>query len=148
MKTDLEIKNRPVYDEATSELETRPKSRDPYLVGDWVRFRKPHVMKGKCPYSDPLRVTKVLGNWTYRLANGQKWNARKLRRYFPPEEINPDVNPVQIPCNVPPTAEVEWEEIFIPIALPAAPAQAPIPVRPPRRSQRVNFGIPPNRLIL
>ncbi|GFO47389.1 Zf-h2c2 and rve domain containing protein [Plakobranchus ocellatus] len=59
--------------------------RGPYRVGDRVLARRPQVLKGQSPWSKPLTVLKVLGNWTYQLSDGQKWNARKLRRYLEPE---------------------------------------------------------------
>ncbi|GFN96939.1 hypothetical protein PoB_002344500 [Plakobranchus ocellatus] len=60
-------------------------SRGPYRVGDRVLARRPQVLKGQSPWSKPLTVLKVLGNWTYQLSDGQMWNARKLRRYLEPE---------------------------------------------------------------
>ncbi|GFN84809.1 integrase core domain protein [Plakobranchus ocellatus] len=60
-------------------------SRGPYRVGDRVLARRPQVLKGQSPWSKPLTVLKVLGNWTYQLSGGQRWNARKLRRYLEPE---------------------------------------------------------------
>ncbi|GFN79793.1 hypothetical protein PoB_000629900 [Plakobranchus ocellatus] len=57
-------------------------SRGPYRVGDRVFARRPQVLKGQSPWSKPLAVLKVLGNWIYRLSNSQAWNARKLRRYL------------------------------------------------------------------
>jgi len=54
--------------------------RGPYKVNDLVRVRLPHVPKGVSPFSDPRRVTAVLGNYTYRLSDGQTWNARSLVR--------------------------------------------------------------------
>ena len=59
--------------------------RGPYRVGDQVLARRPQVLKGQSPWSKPLKVTQVLGHWTYRLSDGQKWNARKLRRFHDPE---------------------------------------------------------------
>ncbi|GFO11865.1 integrase core domain protein [Plakobranchus ocellatus] len=40
-------------------------SRGPYRVGDRVLARRPQVLKGQSPWSKPLTVLKVLGNWTY-----------------------------------------------------------------------------------
>ncbi|GFS08946.1 hypothetical protein ElyMa_004770800 [Elysia marginata] len=54
--------------------------RGPYKVGNKVLARLPHVLKGQSPWSKPLSVIAVLGNWTYRLSDGQVWNARKLYR--------------------------------------------------------------------
>ena len=59
--------------------------RGPYKRGEWVRVRRPHVLKGQSPYSQPMKILEVLGNWTYRLSDGQKWNARRLRRHFSTE---------------------------------------------------------------
>ncbi|GFO34853.1 hypothetical protein PoB_006135800 [Plakobranchus ocellatus] len=51
-------------------------SRGPYRVGGRVFARQPQI---------PLNVVKVLGNWTYRLSDGQTCNTRKLRRHLEPE---------------------------------------------------------------
>ena len=52
-----------------------------YNVGDKVLSKLPHTRKGISPFSDPKTVTEVLGFWTFRLSDGQKWNARKLKPY-------------------------------------------------------------------
>ena len=62
--------------------------RGPYKRGEWVRVRRPHVLKGQPPFSKPMTITEVLGNWTYRLSDGQVWNARRLRRHLPPEAFS------------------------------------------------------------
>ena len=51
----------------------------PYKVGQRVRIKRPHVLKGRSPWSSPLTVIQVLGNWTYKLSDGQIWNARRMR---------------------------------------------------------------------
>ena len=52
----------------------------PYEVNDSVRVRLPHVPKGCSHFSAPRRITEVLGNYAYRLTDGQVWNARRLIR--------------------------------------------------------------------
>ncbi len=89
-------------------------SRGPYKLRDVVRVKLPHILKGQSPYSKPLSVTEVLGNWTYRLSDGQKYNARRMRRFIPPAVL-----------------EVE------------TPMIQPEPEILPRRSTRRNFGFPP-----
>ena len=66
-----------------------PEFRGPYQCGDVVRTRLPHVPKGTSPFSAPRRVTRVLGDYTYELDDGQVWNARKLVRVRgqPPSSI-------------------------------------------------------------
>ena len=56
--------------------------RGPYKRGEWVRARRAHVLKGQSPFSQPMKILEVLGNWTYRLSDGQIWNARRLRRHL------------------------------------------------------------------
>ena len=41
----------------------------------------PHVPKGQSPYSRPKTITEVIGYYTFRLDDGQVWNARKLRPF-------------------------------------------------------------------
>ena len=38
----------------------------------------------KMPFSRSLQITQVLGNYTYKLSDGQIWHARKLVRHVPP----------------------------------------------------------------
>ena len=57
-----------------------PRFRGPYKVNDLVRVRLPHVQKGYSPFSSPRKIIEVLGNYTYRLSDGQVWNARRLVR--------------------------------------------------------------------
>jgi transposase InsO family protein len=88
----------------------------PYKLHDMVRTRLPHVPKGRTPFSQPLRVTQVLGNFTYRLENGLVWNARKLVRYSAPQDDYIQLDTTQ-----------------------------PIARQNLRRSTRANFGAPPTR---
>ncbi|GFO00985.1 hypothetical protein PoB_002749000 [Plakobranchus ocellatus] len=55
-------------------------SRGPYHVGDRVLARRPQVLKGQSPWSKPLTVLKVFGNWTYQLPTIRRatWNLRRL----------------------------------------------------------------------
>ena len=57
-----------------------PVYRGPYKLNDMVCVRLPHVPKGFSPFLEPRRVTAVLGHYTYRLTDGQIWNARRLVR--------------------------------------------------------------------
>ncbi len=71
-----------------------PRYRGPYQANDLVRVRLPHIPKGQTPFSEPRRVTEVLGNYTYRLSDGQVWNARKLVRHRRrPQAIEMDLAP-------------------------------------------------------
>ena len=74
------------YVNETQQQHNTPRFRGPYQVNDVVRVRLSQVPKGCSPFSKPLRVTKVLGNYTYTLDNGQVWNARKLVRYRDPTQ--------------------------------------------------------------
>ena len=96
--------------------------RGPYNVGDTVLTRRPQVLKGQSPWSEPLKVTVVLGNYTYRLSDGQTWNARKLRRFLEPDLI--------------------WENAASAPAVHHAPPLAPTEANQ-RRSERSNRGVPP-----
>ncbi len=86
-------------------------------VGDLVCTKLHQVPKGYSPWSKPMKIEEVLGNWSYKLSDGQKWNARKLKKYF-------------LPITQP------WIEID----------KSECVQRPElRRSQRINKGIPPLR---
>ena len=60
------------------------------------------VLKGCSPWKGPLRVVQVLGDYTYRLSDGQVWHRRELKRFFrtvheysiPPAAVQ---GPVQVP---------------------------------------------------
>ena len=52
----------------------------PYQLHNLVRVRLPHIPKGSTPFLEQRRITAVLGHYTYRLNDGQVWNARKLVR--------------------------------------------------------------------
>ena len=90
-----------------------------------VRVRRPHVLKGQCAWSRPIQVLEVLGNFAYRLSDGQVWNARKMRRFQEPD--------------------IAWDDAApTPVVAPAPGSQA-APVPAPRRSARDNRGVPPQR---
>ncbi len=52
--------------------------RGTYKLNDLVRIKLPPGPERtvSTPISKPHRITEVLGNWTYRLSDGQKWYAR------------------------------------------------------------------------
>lgn len=52
-----------------------------FQVGDWVRSKLPHAKKGESVYSCPKRITKQVGKYTFRLDDGNSWNARKLVKF-------------------------------------------------------------------
>jgi hypothetical protein len=85
--------------------------RGPFVKGDQVLTKRPQPRKGQSPYTAPMTVEKVLSHYTYQLSDGQVWNARKMRRFYPPLP-EPTTSPEDVP----------------------APPVAP---QPPRRSGRV-----------
>ncbi len=86
-------------------------------------LRKPHVLKGQSPFSTPLVIREVLGNWTYLLSDGKVWNARRIKRYYDPA--------------------LQWATVEVTVAQPEE-RLAP-PLQPHRRSTRVTKGIPAQR---
>ena len=102
-----------------------PLQRGPYSVGDLVRKRKQFVPKGTSPFTSPFKVTEVLGQYTYRLDDGQVWNVKNLVKYVRPQRRQEVAIELDAPCE--------------PGPLTAAP-------RPPRRqSARQNKGVLPRR---
>ena len=67
----------------TSVSDSTSTCRGPYKRGEWVCVPRHHVLKGQSPFSNPMRIIEVLGNWTYWLSDNQVWNARRMRRHFP-----------------------------------------------------------------
>ena len=115
----------------------RQKPKAPFQLGDWVTSRKPpaEVSKGANPRSAPKQVTEVLGRWTYKLSDGQTWNAKKLKGY-----------------RCPTMQQVEMEQHIQagnqqPLVVPRPVGQLNVPPLPPgsRRSTRANLGVPPER---
>ncbi|PIK55339.1 hypothetical protein BSL78_07763 [Apostichopus japonicus] len=54
-----------------------------FKVHDWVRVHLPgHIPKGKSSYSDPLQITKKVGQSTYILSDGKTWNVERLVPYM------------------------------------------------------------------
>ena len=52
---------------------------------DWVRVRRPHrAHKLRSFWSAPVQITDQLGPATYRLSDGSRWHASRLRRVPPP----------------------------------------------------------------
>ena len=95
-------------------------------MGDRVLSKLPHALKGKSPYSEPKKVTRVIGFYTFLLDDGQVWNARKLR----PFRTKPPAGAINV--------EPEREHF------PQPPVQ-PHPQHPQRTSMRANKGAPPMR---
>ncbi|MCP4339056.1 MAG: transposase family protein [Desulfobulbaceae bacterium] len=64
---------------------SKPIPKHPYHVGDIVTTKRPpaEIHKGQSSRSQPLRIQKVVGRWTYQLEDGSIWNARKLKRFRP-----------------------------------------------------------------
>ncbi len=89
-----------------------------YKTGDLVRKRKPIVPKGTSPFTSPFKITAILGNYTYKLDDGQIWNAKNLVRYVPKQRQD---------------VQIVADDQLMP-----APEQ-------PRRSDRHNKGVPPRR---
>jgi hypothetical protein len=79
-------------------------------------------MKGQSPFSKPMKIIEVLGNWTYRLSDGQKWNARMMRHYYSPPEYQTELELINEET---PMHQPHWL----------------------RRSSRRNHGVPPERFI-
>ncbi len=111
----------------------------------YVLARKPHTPKGQSPYRNPMKVERVLGRYTYILSDGQKWSARRLKRYHDPHqqwmgiEVETEVEPPPVVPERQPQEEVRPRPRRVP--------DPPPEVRPvPRRSTRQTLGEPPVRL--
>ena len=93
-----------------------------YRVGQRVRVKRPFAPKGRSPWSQPLTVVNVLGNWTFELSDGNVWNARRMRHYI--DEA--------------PNIQHRDEKLVLPSSS----------LQQPRRSNRTNMGLPPRRFML
>lgn len=64
-----------------------------FQKGDRVRVRNPlHVPKGHRKFSDPFTISAKVGESTYKLSNGNKWNASHLTSF-------PDTTPTPRPAD-------------------------------------------------
>ena len=77
--------------------------RSLYKKGENVLTKKPHVPKGHSPWSEPKVIEQVLGYYTYKLSDGQVWNARKIKPFrITTTRQSPDQAPGQTPPPQPP----------------------------------------------
>ncbi|XP_077867640.1 uncharacterized protein LOC144356849 [Saccoglossus kowalevskii] len=88
-------------------------------VGDWVRVKRPNRSHKLSPtFSEPHRIVKKLGKFSFRLDDGTAWSARRCVRSHrhdssvPPPElpnehlmINQEHHPVVTNANILPTRE-------------------------------------------
>ncbi|KAF3840433.1 hypothetical protein F7725_019150 [Dissostichus mawsoni] len=62
----------------------------PFTVGDWVRIHRPNRdHKLLSFWTAPMKVTAQLGSATFRLADGSRWHASRLRKVAPPPIVDP-----------------------------------------------------------
>ncbi|CAL8313484.1 unnamed protein product [Arctogadus glacialis] len=62
-----------------------------FTILDWVRVRRStRDHKLSSFWSAPLPVTEQLGPATFRLSDGTRWHARRLRKVAPPSAADPD----------------------------------------------------------
>ena len=66
-----------------------PHGRNVPSQGDTVVVRLPDswVRKGQSPWSRPLNVVQVLERYSYRLSDGNKWNARRIKPWYSPTTV-------------------------------------------------------------
>lgn len=114
--------------------------RSTLTVSDWVRIRRPsRSHKLLSFWSAPQQITAQLGAATYRLMDGSRWHASRLRRVMPP------LNPNQAAMEDLHPADGGWDTRDAPPGTPTgcpppeavAPAEAPLfEPRPVRVRQR------------
>ncbi|KAF3835720.1 hypothetical protein F7725_028278 [Dissostichus mawsoni] len=62
----------------------------PFTAGDWVRIHRPNRdHKLLSFWTAPMKVTAQLGSATFRLADGSRWHASRLRKVAPPPIVDP-----------------------------------------------------------
>jgi hypothetical protein len=81
---EMALDDAPQQEESTAGA--LPQFTGPFKAGDLVRKRKIHVPKGTSPFTSPFKVIAALGNYTYKLDDGQIWNAKNLVRYVPKQQ--------------------------------------------------------------
>ena len=86
----------------------------PFTVLDWVRVRRPsRHHKLLSFWSMPMQVTDQLGPATFRLTDGSRWHASRLRKVAPPVVLNPG-------------AEADLDFAAVDFDLPAEQPPAPV----------------------
>ncbi len=58
------------------------KLRPLFRPGEQVLVKAGPVPKGTSPYRGPYTVEKVLGRYTFVLSDGQRWSARRMKRWY------------------------------------------------------------------
>ncbi|KAF3858804.1 hypothetical protein F7725_012005 [Dissostichus mawsoni] len=62
----------------------------PFTAGDWVTIHRPNRdHKLLSFWTAPMKVTAQLGSATFRLADGSRWHASRLRKVAPPPIVDP-----------------------------------------------------------
>ncbi|XP_062373903.1 uncharacterized protein K02A2.6-like [Sardina pilchardus] len=94
-------------------FDRRRRARPPAIAArDWVRIRRPHRdNKLQSFWSDPVQVSQQLGPATFRLVDGTRWHASRLRKVQAPS--GPGLN------------TAPWSDLAAAPALPQLDAPAP-----------------------
>ena len=106
-------------------------------VGDQVLVRRPQVLKGQPPFMGPLEVKEVISYFKFLLSDGKVYNARRLKLFRRRTVQTQSLDEVSLhghnnqaePANGNQEASSDAE---------TSPPQ-------PRRSERANKGVPPQR---
>ena len=110
-----------------------------FAAQDWVRVRRPHRgHKLQSFWSTPMQITDQLGPATFRLSDGSRWHASRLRRVPPPAATGTGV-----PTARPPVLTGMWDNIDTDFAVagdPGLPPElppAPVNQQPMEPAQRL-----------
>ncbi len=52
-----------------------------FHLGEMVLVHMGLVLEGRSPYPGPLKVVRVLGRYTFKLGDVQKWSAWRMKRW-------------------------------------------------------------------
>ena len=121
---------------------TRRVRTPPFTALDWVRIRRPHRgHKLQSFWSAPMQITDQLGPATFRLSDGSRWHASRLRRVTPPASMDAEVPETVTPPAAAGAAtgmraytdfDFDAGDIDLPQIRPQAPEVHPaLPVHPP-----------------
>ena len=93
-------------------------------ISDWVRIRRPHRdNKLQSFWSDPIQVSQQLGPASFRLADGTRWHAGRLRKVPAPSGPR-----LCIPGAIAlPAAQLDVAAAPVPAAQPDVAAPPPLP---------------------
>ncbi len=111
-----------------------------FRVGESILVKAGQVPKGSSLYRGPYKVIKILGRYSFRLSDGQKWSTRAMKWWIDPMSNDEDPFVEGTHEGELPGDEGTRESRIRPEDRPGPDVQTK-----PRRTEWSNAGLPPER---